>query len=145
MGNLHAVAWTNAHNIKDTRVCETVELPFLWGIKRWPRLAGGPSAGLKLHRRRLHAPGDVAVNQPKGRVFLLILLDIARIESRQLDDVVDASDVARFKTFGFPSTFVEFVFPPGFHQIEELLVLERPDFIGRPFPACIGENIRYRV
>src|SRR5690348_18494330 len=99
MGNLHAVAWTSADNIKDTGVREPVELPFLRRIKCGPRFAGGSAAGLKLHWRRLHSRRDVAVNQPKGRVFLLILLDVARIECRQLDDIVDASDVARLKTF----------------------------------------------
>src|SRR4029079_6400995 len=114
MGNLHAVARTDAHNVKDTGVRETVKLPFLRCIKGRPRLAGGSTAGLKLHRRRLHTRGDVSVNQPKGWIFFLILLDFARIERRQLDDVVDASDVARLKTLRAPAAFVEFVFPTGF-------------------------------
>src|SRR4026209_391656 len=103
MGNLHAVARTNAYNIKNPRMSETVKLPFLRGIKRGPRLASGSAAGLELHRRRLHTSGDVAVNQPKRRVFLLVLFDVAQIERRQLDDVVNASDIAWLKAFSRPA------------------------------------------
>src|SRR5215475_3330340 len=130
MRNLHAIARAYTADVKHARMGESVQFPFLRRIKRWSGLAGGAAAGLQLHWHRLHARDDVAVDQAEGRVLFLILLDVARIEHRQLHDVVDALDVARLETFGGPTPLVEFVLPARFYQIEELFVLERADFVG---------------
>ena len=143
--DLHAVAGAHADDVKIARVRQAVHLPFLRRVQCRPRLAGGAAGGLQLHRRRLHFGEHIAIDQAEGRVLFLVFLDVGGVEHRQLDDVVDALDVARFQTDGRPAALVESILPAGHHQVEELLVLERANLVRRPAPAAALEHIRHRV
>ncbi len=93
----------------------------------------------------LQALAHGTVDEAERRVLLLVLLDVVGIERRQLGDVVDAPDVARLDAGGLPAALVEPVLPAGLHQVEELLVLERADLVGRPFPARVREHVGHRI
>src|SRR6185295_11399974 len=101
--------------------------------QRWPGAPGRATAGLELKRRMLQILKRDALNLPVRWVLLLVKFDIFRIEQRELDNVVNATDIAGLEPRGPPVSLIEGVLPAKLHDLAEALVLERAHAIGRPF------------